>query len=103
MKMQFDHLIKGFLLGCLLGNPTSLAFSSEEQAEKPVPVAQAEDETTVVPLLLDLEAAGEAPAELGIEEATEPTYSAPTFESMYEAKARAKRAQQGARADEPEA
>ena len=98
--MQYDRLPKVFFLCCLLAGPVGPAFSRDEQPieEQPsedqpaVSVAEA-DASLLEP---DMEGSEDISTASASEQVETPSNYTPTFESMYEAKARAKRSQQGA-------
>ena len=96
--MQYDRFPKVFFLCCLLAGPVGPAFSRDGQ---PIEEQPSEDQPAVSvaeadasPLEPDME--GSEDISTASEQIETPSNYTPTFESMYEAKARAKRSQQGA-------
>jgi hypothetical protein len=84
--MQYDRLVKSFFVCCLLVGPINVASAGEE----PLDVSDATAELPAPEL--DLDVSGEALTESTGEQIEAPRTFTPTFDMMYEAKARAKRA-----------
>ena len=98
--MGYDRLIKVFLLCCLLAGSIGPAFSSDEQPSEDQPVASV-IEGAAPPLEPGMEGPEDISTESTSEQIEAPSSYTPTFEGMYEAKARAKRSQKSAKDDGP--
>ena len=103
--MGYDRLIKVFLLCCLLAGSIGPAFSSDEQPVEEQPSEDQPVASVIEGAAPPLETGMEGPEDISTESASEqieaPSSYTPTFESMYEAKARAKRSQKSAKDDGP--
>lgn len=102
--MQYDRLTQVFSLCCLLAGPVAPAFSIDQQ---PIEDQSIEDQPSELliedaawPLEPGIEGAEDISTESAGEQIESPSSYTPTFESIYEAKARAKRSRQSAD-DEP--